>query len=480
MHTINRRRFLKASLLSAASLPFARVALRAASPQRVAVVGAGIAGLVAAYELMRAGHEIRLFEASTRPGGRVRTHRNVFGDGLSIEEGAVDLGDGYTLLRQYIEQFALPLNHGPSAAERASAHVYYVGGKRYLTDPGKEPDWPYALSAQERQLGIQGLWQKHVLPAQSALAEPFSAASMNHAARKLDALTINDLVRRHGATDAAVLLLGRSFLGQHFDHVSALQDMLLQRFLERNHGWLSLKDGNDRLPQAFADRLGARLHYGAELRSLTQDRKSVQLGIAHGGTLEQVTVDRAVIAIPFSVLRHVQLDGSFSADKRAVIAHLRYESATHVYLHTKSRFWKRARLNGFANTDLPIGYVLDACEGQPGEAGILCTEVIAAPSRLATAMTAEERLRWGRENTTRVFPELAEEFLGGASVCWDTEPFAQGAWAYYAPGEMNTMFPYAATPEKRVHFAGEHTASIYFMEGAAQSGVRAAREISAL
>jgi monoamine oxidase len=429
---------------------------------------------------MRAGHTVSVFEASARPGGRVRTRRDAYGDGLYVEEGAIDFGDGYPLLRQYIEQFALPVMAASPANERPSADVYYVSGKRYLTEPGKSPDWPYALSAQERQLGLDGVWEKHARAAQAALAEPFTARSLNHKTRKLDAVTINELVHKQGGSDAALLLLGRRFLGQDFDHVSALQDLLWQRFVARSHTWSRLRDGNDRLPQAFAARLGARMHYGAELRSLAQDRKSVQLGIAHEGTLAQLQVDYAVIAIPFSVLRHVQLDASFASAKRAVISKLRYESATRVYLHTKSRFWKRAKLSGSANTDLPIGYVFDACEGQPGDAGILCTEVLATPSRRATGMAAEERVRFSRENLTRVFPEIAQEFAAGTSVCWDAEPFARGAWAYYAPGEMHTMLPHVATPEKRVHFAGEHTASVYLMEGAAQSGVRAAQEINAL
>ena len=127
-------------------------------------------------------------------------------------------------------------------------------------------------------------------------------------------------MHKQGATDAAVLLLGRRRLGYDFDHVSALQDLVWERFLARNGRWSRLRDGNDRLPEAFAQRLGARLHYGAELRSLTQDRKAVRLGIAHEGTLAQVEVERAVIAIPFSVLRHVELDNSFSSAKRAVVA----------------------------------------------------------------------------------------------------------------------------------------------------------------
>jgi len=64
-------------------------------------------------------------------------------------------------------------------------------------------------------------------------------------------------------------------------------------------------------------------------------------------------------------------------------------------------------------------------------------------------------------------------------VCWDNEPFARGAWAYYGPGEMNSLFPYVAAADGRIHFAGEHTASVNAMEGAVQSGLRAAQEVNA-
>ena len=187
----------------------------------------------------------------------------------------------------------------------------------------------------------------------------------------------------------------------------------------------------------------------------------MRLGIAHEGT--PLRWRSTAPSSPYRSRCCATYSWTTVSSQRAAVARLRYESATHVYLQTKSRFWQRAKLSGFVITDLPIGNVLDACQGQPGAAGILCTAEFAAPSRQATAMTAEERVRWSREHVTRVFPELAQEFVAGSSVCWDTEPFARGAWAYYAPREMHTMFAHVATPEKRVHFAGEHTASVGFM-----------------
>ena len=74
---------------------------------------------------------------------------------------------------------------------------------------------------------------------------------------------------------------------------------------------------------------------------------------------------------------------------------------------------------------------------------------------------------------------MAENVEGATSIAWEAEPWSLGASAYFGPGEMTTMFPHVASVEGRVHFAGEHTSELFVMEGAAQSGVRVANEISA-
>jgi monoamine oxidase len=74
-------------------------------PQKVVVVGAGIAGLVAAYELLRGGHDRQILEARMRPGSRIYTVREPFTDNLHAEAGAIDIGDGYSLVLRYLREF---------------------------------------------------------------------------------------------------------------------------------------------------------------------------------------------------------------------------------------------------------------------------------------------------------------------------------------------------------------------------------------
>ena len=485
----SRRAFLQAALPASSALAFFSTSFRRDSlisaatstkPQKVIVVGAGLAGLIAAFELMQSGHDVTLLEARMRPGGRIHTMRDQFSDGLYAEAGAYDFTDAYVLLQRYIRLFDLPVQEGGAAEKTVTANdVFYLQGKRYVVKAGTTPEWPYELTAEERKLGIQGLWEKYVIAAGAKLRDPFAQDWPDLAARSLDQVTVNQLLRKQGASQAVLSLLGMSFLGEDFEYVSGLQDIIWNQFIEKGTNWRKLRGGNDQLPKAFAARLGKRIHYGAAVTKLTQNKENVRLAVSRAGTLEQVEADRVVLAIPFSVLRDIELDESFSPQKRQVISNLRYAPITRVYLQSRSHFWLDQKLSGYANTDLPIRTVLDFTDTQPGNRAILGTETSGPNAQLAGAMKPDERLRWALENVCKVFPEMAQNFDGGMSIVWEQEPWSKGAYAYFAPGEMTAFFPHVATVEGRVHFAGEHTSTLLFMEGAAQSGVRVAKEINA-
>lgn len=480
-----RRMFLTTSALSGAAFALCPnrwtanfQTVPATKPQKVIVVGAGIAGLVAAFELMQSGHDVRVFEARLRPGGRIHTIRDEFSDGLYVEAGAYDFADSYTLLHHYIELFSLPVEEGGAPEKSAAANdLFYLRGKRFVAAPGTPPDWPYVLSAEERGLGMQGLWEKYIGGDGDSIKNPSSGGWPDAAARELDSVTVNQLLKKRGASDEVISLFRMSFLGEDFEYVSALQDIIWQSFLGRAKTWAKLRGGNDQLPKAFAQRLGTRMHYGVVLRKVSQDREKVTLSVSKAGVLEQAEADRVIIAIPFSVLRTVELDGSFSPRKRMVISKLRYAPITRIYLQSSTRFWQGENLSGYASTDLPIRTILNFTDTQPGTRAIIGTETSGPNARIAGAMKPEERVHWGLTNVGKVFPEIMANFDGGMSISWEKEPWSLGASAYFAPGEMTTMFPDVATIEGRVHFAGEHTSTLFVMEGAAQSGFRAANEV---
>ena len=111
---ISRRQFLRRSAIAVAAVGLNKSALSrtivlSGPARKVLILGAGMAGLVAAHELTKLGHDVIVLEARTRPGGRVHTLREPFSDGLFAEEGAARIPENHDLTHKYVKEFALSL-----------------------------------------------------------------------------------------------------------------------------------------------------------------------------------------------------------------------------------------------------------------------------------------------------------------------------------------------------------------------------------
>jgi monoamine oxidase len=108
---LNRRTFLKRSAIAVAGVSLARVPFITvgAAPKKIIIIGAGITGLSAGYELTKLGHQVTILEARAQPGGRIQTLREPFADGLYAETGAARIPDNHDLVLKYVKLFGLPL-----------------------------------------------------------------------------------------------------------------------------------------------------------------------------------------------------------------------------------------------------------------------------------------------------------------------------------------------------------------------------------
>jgi monoamine oxidase len=133
---VTRRRFVTGAVLAGTALSL-RSALalgeqlkRRGAAKKVIVVGAGLAGLSAAYELTQAGHDVTVLEAQLRPGGRVFTLRAPFSDGLYAEVGAMHIPETHNLTLRYTQLFNLPLDMEPSLGAVSLSYVQPGDGLR--------------------------------------------------------------------------------------------------------------------------------------------------------------------------------------------------------------------------------------------------------------------------------------------------------------------------------------------------------------
>ncbi|HKE87425.1 MAG TPA: flavin monoamine oxidase family protein [Vicinamibacterales bacterium] len=451
--------------------------------KRVIVIGAGLAGLCAAYELIALGHDVTVLEAQDRPGGRVHTLRSPFSDGLYAEAGASRIPTSHDLTLAYARLFDLPLEpFEPSDLPS----IRYAYRHRAKVLPGDAFDWPASVRADQRLLTPAQVRRRYIDPLADQIADPFAPDWIPSALEKYDKVTRDEYLRSQHVSDAALHMmnLGSTPVARIRSFLDVLREVAVNRELRRRANLtedllLKIKGGNDRLPQAFVDRLRDRIRYRCAGRRIEQDPTGVRVFFENGGSLHRASGDYVVCAVPFSIARRLEFSPGLSAQKTAAIEKLPYHSVTRIYLQCRDRFWLREGLSGFADTDHPME-IWDATYGQRGPRGILMSFIQGPKARGLAPASQTDQLDFGLRSVEEVYPGVMKAFERGFVKVWDIDPWARGAVAYLLPGQVLTLDPYIARPEGRVHFAGEHASSLRgWMQGAFESGRRVAREIDA-
>ena len=471
----SRREFLKLGALATSSFystslsSLAQELIRSGPAKRVVIVGAGLAGLTAAYELTQAGHDVTVLEAQGRPGGRVRTLRDPLADGLYAELGAARIPDNHEWTLKYVKLFGLTLTPFYPTTGRSTTFVRNI---RAEADPGAEPDlrqFHLNLTPDELTLGVNGLIGKALGPS-LRLAEDRSIWPPEALARA-DQMTVKEFLAAQGLSAGAFEALGF----QPFVRTSALEAITLISSGHTGKQIHKIAGGNDQLPKAFAARLADKIIYGAPVRRIEQEKAGVAAIYSQNGANRRIAGDKLICTIPFPVLRRVQIAPRLSPQKDRVIHEMAYGSLSRVTFQVKERYWLGEGLSRFATTDIP-GEIWSSAHDRPGSRGLLQL-TFRVLSELASKM-ADERIR-AIEQVERVFPGLREHVEYASSQCWDNDQWAGGATRLMNVGQVTTFHAEARRPEGHIHFAGEHTSTWFaWMNGAIESGSRAAQEVN--
>ena len=465
---MNRRDVLKISGAMLAGSAAARPSTGA--PKSVLVIGAGIAGLSCAYELMRRGHDVNVLEASGRPGGHVRTFHDPFADGLYADIGAEHFYyPGYTAYWRYLKEFeltALPYPHRDNM-------VRFLRGK-------PTPENELHSRAVLHQLGFNGretdflaerTWadlpllyvQKYVDQIRDE-RNPFAPGLS-----ELDQVTMRELLQREGASAAALEFFGTS--------TPALQ-MIWGAAIKRLRGTdleskklYRLKGGNQLMTDAFAQRLGERVHLGCPVTAIEHSASGVTVTYREFGEERKRHADYLVSCISLVMLRQIPVTPAWPEAKAFVIREMPYYTRTRIVFQSRTRFWKTDKLspNWFPpNPELSEFWAM--AEEVDTPRGILIAGAQAGVTA-AKSLTA----------FLKVYPGRSADIEQAIAHDWSKDPWSGMCERVpYRLGELARFWPEVTRPCGRIYFAGAYAAQMNWgQEAALESANRAVEEIHA-
>jgi monoamine oxidase len=495
--------------------------------REIAIIGAGMAGLVAGWLLKRAGHAVTMFEASHVVGGRIKTLRDRFTSGFHAEAGAMRIPEDHLLTRWLVRDL-LKLETTPFH-NRSDHGLLYINGRRttekqYRKRPAQ---FDFALARHERSLTAEAMFElalarymerRHGIRdfdiASLAQDDTADTRARNRALlHDLDKHSLRSFLMEEaflepakhkklsrGAVDMIVALLAAEV------HLSLSMAAIVSDYQELGpHSTLyQIAGGMDRLPKAFAGDGGA-LRDGSDLaaniryneRVIEIETKGRKLCVIFEDPVTRRrrsdSYDLVVIATPFSALRHIRMGGLISAEKRRAVRQLHYDNSCKIIIEFEERFWAKRRDGrqpidgGRSITDLPIRQVYyPGAQHQADKLGrglLLASYTWGEESLRWTSLKRDDRVRFALRDLERLHGikgSLAYECVGGTSHSWAEDEFTLGAFAMFEPYQLTELFDDVWRPEGRLHFAGEHTSTKHgWIEGAVESAVRVASEICA-
>lgn len=538
---------------------------RTRTPKKILVVGAGIAGLVAATLLKRAGHRVTVIEANgNRIGGRIKTFETGFADRLQYAEaGAMRIPDFHPLTLALIDKLGIsrrlfynvdirpgdaatgptpPVLYtprrgpvwrsGPSrgeftAPERANHTLIRVNGITQRRDEYARNPREINASFGLRDARTAG---KILDDALDPVRDYFSVVRGSQRVDKplpqliegwarvlydFDDYSMNRFLREHARlSDAAIDAIGTLENLTSRLPLSFMHTFLTRSLVNPSATYWEMEGGSRQLPYRLArglrgdirmDRRAVRIQHtarGVRVETVTEtgSTESASRPQGRGETFEG---DLAIITIPFSALRHVEIAPALPYPKRRAVIELHYDSATKVLLEFRRRWWEfderdwRRELGsryrpgpashvtgGGSVTDNANRFVYFPSHPVRGSEGgvVLASYAWADDASRWDSMDDAERYGHALRGLQEVHGERISEFYTGhgRTQSWLRNRYAFGEAAVFTPGQMTEIHPAITAPVGRLHFAGEHTSLKHsWIEGALESAVRTALEANA-
>jgi monoamine oxidase len=478
----NRRDFLKtaigAAVLGGLTLSMPREIKASQTAPSIAIVGGGIAGLNAAYQLGKRGHRATVYEASTADSwGRIQTLRHA-DNNLTAERGGEFIDTGHADMLQLAKEFGLPLVD--TIYDASHNHLikdsYYFGGRHY-----SEAEVIRQFRHVARQIKADA----------GELPESISYDTNSDKARSFDNISIDEYLTKHLPLQGDWLyklltVAYTSEFGLEISQQSALNFLTMIgtdvsrefKIYGESDEKYKIVGGNDRLITALTKRLAGQIEKGKELTAIQQMRDGRYTLTFKTGP--QATADYVVLALPFSTLRHVDIVKlALKTPKQKAIQELGYGTNSKLLLDVSSRVW---RAQGRA------GYLFSE-EVQNGWDNSIRPHENLGPGGYTVYLGGEAGRKLKEGQVNRYLDTLDGAFHGFKNVSrvaevvnWSERDFNRASYACYRVGQWTTIAgsEFEPDPNGTLYFCGEHCSRDFqgYMNGGAETGGRVATAIS--
>ena len=448
--------------------------------KKIAIIGAGMAGLNCAYQLKKKGIKSQIYEASNRTGGRIYSVRNVFAPGVSTEFGAEFIDTNHCDMRSLAKEFKLELmdTHKDNTLAK---ELFHFDDKNY-TEKDVIEDFRKAAAAQIKNdvaLCGKNLDQARFTELDNKSVEQYIRELK--CSKWLQDLLITTYSAEYGL-DASeqsslnfVLVIGTDT--KHGFEVFGESD---ERF--------KVKGGNSSIPEALTENLKDSISMGYKLTSIKKEGDKYNLSFENK---ENVVADYVVMTIPFPVLRDISMDIGMSKEKKQCIDEFVFGQNNKLMFGFKNHFWReKYKSAGFAvDSIVQNGWDNSQIQNKDNEAsgytvflgGKVSLEAANAAKEAGMRDSVPEKVvQYYLDRINVLFPGIKEQYNGiNKAALWSNNPYSKGSYSCYKVGQWTSISGKEIEPVGNVFFAGEHCSAKFqgFMNGAAETGRQAAKNI---
>ncbi|EAW35409.1 NAD(P)/FAD-dependent oxidoreductase [Lyngbya sp. PCC 8106] len=483
---LTRRRLLQIGLASASAITTATIsqyrhrANAQSSISPVLIVGAGIAGLAAAYRLTQAGVPVDIIEARNRVGGRINTLKKAAGTPLIAELGGEFINTDHICIRSLAEELGLPLIDLLAVDAGLIPDTYFFEGRRISLEEIIN-DFVTVAAQVEADLEAIDNFEDYTTEDETTIA--LDNISL---AQYLNQIPTTPIIRQL-LRIAYTIEFGLNAEEQsplNFIYYIGTEPGTFEVFGDRDKRFY-LDGGSEQITQRLAQLLEGSITISTVLESIREQSSGRFLvSLRSGISSFERTYERVVLAIPFSVLRTIEIDVELPEIKREAIDTVGYGTNSKLITGYTDKIW-RTRFNSRGNvfTDLGFQNTWESSNSRYASSTIgLITNYTGGTQGVAVgAGTVEDQAQLFRTQFEAVFPGINSVAIRNQAnrAFWTGSPFSLGSYLCYRPGEFTRFYGVEGERVGNLFFAGEHTSLEYqgFMEGGCETGELVASDI---